>query len=158
MKKIGIVILKGILAGSIGLTAIVGGFCSCEVVETTLQVKKRAAERLGLDFSESIVLEEWDSHGGFHGDGEAFVKLSVPDDFEVQLKGNEGWNAFPLTGEPYAYYYEWGGTFGTLEKGEKVIPEIENGYWYFENTGPMNWDFAAFDKDMGIFYYYEWDA
>ena len=145
------------LAVSIGL-AVMMGFCSCVKTETPLKVKERAEERLRLDLSATVTLDEWDNHGGFHGDGEAFVKLSTSEGFETQLEGKEGWNEFPLTGEAYEYYYEWSGTFGSVQKGEKVIPEIQNGYWYFENTGPMNWDFAAFDKDMGIFYYYEWDA
>ena len=123
-------------------------------------------ERLGISLDEAKVLEEWDTHGGFHGDGELFVKMSVPDGFEQELgicetidgKAGNGWYALPLTGTAYEYFYEWGGVFEHPETGGRVIPEISNGYWYYTATGAMNWDFAILDIDENILYFYEWDA
>lgn len=133
--------------------------CSCEWLgfapkEKTL--KEVASEHLNISLESATVLEEWDNHGGFHGDGETFVKMSCPDGFEQQL-GSE-WKALPLEGEAYQYFYEWGGVFEHPETGERVIPEVENGYWYFKNTGAMNWDFALYDCDENILYFYEFDA
>ncbi len=119
--------------------------------------KEQVAERLELNLDEATVLEEWDTHGGFHGDGNAFLKLSCIDGFEQSLIGKK-WQAMPLQDEAYSYYYVWGGVFEHPETGEKVIPEIANGYWYFESTGAMNWDFAAFDCEENILYFYEFDA
>ena len=74
--------------------------------------KKMVAERLGVDLSSAQVLDEWEYRGWF-GDGEAFVKLSVPDGFEEKLglveiaegKFEGGWHTLPLTDIAYQYYY-----------------------------------------------------
>lgn len=113
-------------------------------------------ERLGLSLDEAKVLEEWNTHGGFHGDGEAFLKLAVADGFEANL--GTDWKTLPLKDAAYQYFYEWGGVFEHPETGERVIPEISNGYWYYTATGAMNWDFAILDIDENILYFYEWDA
>ena len=133
--------------------------CSCGISglfskEKTL--KEKAEERLGLSLEGASVLEEWDTHGGFHGDGETFVKLSCVDGFEENF--GAGWQALPLEGAAYRYFYEWGGVFERPETNEKVIPEVENGYWYFKETGAMNWEFALFDCEENILYFYVFDA
>lgn len=133
--------------------------CGCEWVGLTpaeKSLKTIASEHLGLSLESTTVLEEWDNHGGFHGDGETFVKLSCVDGFEENLNSN--WKVLPLEGEAYRYFYEWGGVFEHPETGEKVIPEVENGYWYFKNTGAMNWEFALYDCDENILYFYVFDA
>ena len=129
--------------------------------------KEIVGERLSVDLSSAKVLEEWDTHGGFHGDGESFLKMSVPNDFEEKLdigevvdgKAGDGWYAMPFTGTVYEYYYEWGGLFEHPETREKVIPEIANGYWKFtsEQSG-FNWELAVLDADADILYYYEFDS
>ena len=123
-------------------------------------LKGEVAEKLSLDISSATVLEEWDTHGGFHGDGVAFLKLTVVDGFERNL--GVGWKPFPLTedSEVYRYYYEWGGTFEHPDvSGVKVIPEITNGYWWYEAEGTgLNWNFAALDMDTDTLYYYEFDS
>ncbi len=130
--------------------------CSCDWFGGEKSLKEVAAEHLNLSLDDATVLEEWDNHGGFHGDGETFVKLSCADGFEENF-GSE-WKALPLEGEAYQYFYEWGGVFEHPETGERVIPEVEIGYWYFKNTGAMNWDFALYDCDENILYFYEFDA
>ena len=117
--------------------------CGCDLFSGEKSLKEVAAEHLNLSLDDATVLEEWDNHGGFHGDGETFVKLSCADGFEENF--NSEWKALPLEGEAYQYFYEWGGVFEHPETDEKVIPEIENGYWFFKNTGAMNWEFALFD-------------
>ena len=123
-------------------------------------------ERLHVDLSSAQVLEEWGNHGWF-GDGETFVKLSVPNGFEAELALEElaqgklegGWYALPLTDTAYQYYYEWDGLFEHPETGEKVIPEIENGYWNLINDGEgFNWTLVILDTDADILYYYEYDS
>lgn len=119
-------------------------------------LKEDAARHLQLNLDNATVLEEWDTHGGFHGDGETFVKLSCPDGFE-QSFGSE-WKPLPLEGEAYPYFYEWGGVFEYPETDKRCIPEVKNGYWYFKNTGALNWDFAIYDCDENILYFYEFDS
>lgn len=154
MKK-----MAGILAGVFCLTA----FSGCGLLDFLNKEEKsykdKVAEKLSLDFSDATLVEEWDTHGGFHGDGVAFLKLTVADGFESKLSAS--WKAFPLTegSEVYQYYYEWGGTFEHPDvSGVKVIPEIENGYWWYEAESAQNWNFAALDIDTDTFYYYEFDS
>ena len=160
MKK-----LVGILTAAICLMAMSG----CDIISGLIGSEKAfkdvVEERLSLDLSAAEVLEEWDTFGWF-GDGEAFLKLSVPDGFERELdvvetvdgKVGDGWRALPLTGTAYEYYYEWGGLFEHPETGEKVIPEIENGYWKMAGSAPQNWEIAILDTDADILYYYEYDS
>ena len=68
------------------------------------------------------------------------------------------WQALPLEGSAYQYFYEWGGVLEDPETGADLIPEIENGYWFYRDTGPMNWDLAIYDCNENILYYYEFDA
>ena len=126
-----------------------------EVPEET-RLKEKATMHLGLTPEDVIYLEGWDTHGGFHGDGEAFVKLSCADGFADRL-GSE-WRPLPLEGEAYRYFYEWGGVFEHPETNERVIPEVTHGYWCFKNTGPANWEFALFDCDESILYFYQFDS
>ena len=128
----------------------------CVMFGKTKSLTEKAEESLQLSLEETTVLEEWDTHGGFHGDGESFLKLSCPDGFEEKL--GACWQAFPLEGAAYQYFYEWGGVLEHPETGEKVIPEIVNGFWYFQDTGAMNWEFAVFDCEENILYFYVWDA
>ena len=133
--------------------------CGCEWLgffSKEKNLKEIASEHLSVSLETATVLEEWDTHGGFHGDGVTFVKLSCVDGFEEKLI--KTWKPLPLEGEIYKYFYEWGGLFEHPETGARVIPEVENGYWYFKNTGAMNWDFALYDCDKNILYFYEWDA
>ena len=127
--------------------------------------KKTVEEYLGIDLAMAQVLDEWENHGWF-GDGETFVKLSVPDGFERDLglvevsdgKYKDGWYALPLMGTAYEYFYEWGGLFEHPETGERVIPEIANGYWKLTVTGAQNWELVILDTDADILYYYEYDS
>ena len=126
--------------------------------------KKTVEEYLGMDLAMAQVLDEWENHGWF-GDGETFVKMSVPDGFEANLglveasdgKYKDGWYALPLTGTAYEYFYEWGGLFEHPETGARVIPEIENGYWILTGSG-QNWELVILDTDADILYYYEYDS
>ena len=133
--------------------------CGCELfgfTEARKSLTEITAEHLSLSLENTTVLEEWDTHGGFHGDGTTFVKLRCYDGFEKNL--NSDWKPLPLEGEAYEYFYEWGGVFEHPKTGERVIPETDNAYWYFKNTGPMNWEFALYDTDEDILYFYILDA
>ena len=133
--------------------------CGCELFDfffDASKLKDHAADHLDISLDDATVIEEWDNHGGFHGDGETFVKLLCPDGFEERLASE--WKALPLEDSAYKYYYEWGGFFENPETNEKIVPEVRNGYWFFKDTGPMNWDFGLFDCDENILYYYEYDS
>ena len=52
--------------------------------------KKDIEHTLGVDLSSATILQSLDSHGGFHGDGDTYVKMTFTDDegktFEKELK------------------------------------------------------------------------
>lgn len=117
---------------------------------------KRASEHLNISLENTTYLEGFDNHGGFYGDGETFVKVKCYDSFESNF--DSSWEVLPLKGDAYKYFYEWGGVLLHPETNDKLIPEIQNGFWNYKNTGPMNWDLAIYDIDENILYFYEWDA
>lgn len=137
------------------LTVCIFSLCNCGLTPKNT-LKNSAEKHLSISLDEATVIEEWDNHGGPHGDGETFVKLSCPDGFEKNL--TKDWKPLPLEGQAYTYFYEWGGIFEHPETEERLIPEVKNGYWFFKSTGPMNWDFALLDCNENILYYYEFDA
>ena len=148
MKKIIVLMIFVVCTSSL--------LCGCKLFANEKSLKDTAAKHLNLPLDNATVLEEWDTHGGFHGDGETFVKLSCPDGFEENL-GTE-WKPLPLEEDAYRLFYEWGGVLEYPETDERCIPEIENGYWYYKNTGAWNWDFAVYDCDQNILYFYEFDS
>ena len=150
MKK---AVLAFIIASCIITLCGCGAFLGLLDEETIADAAER---RLDLSFDGCSVLEQWDTHGGFHGDGDAFLKLTCPDGFEGSF--NYCWEKLPLTGEAYSYFYEWGGLFEHPETNERVIPYIEDGYWYFNSTGAQNFDFAIYDCANDILYYYRYDG
>ena len=36
------------------------------------------ADTLGIDLSSATILQSMDSHGGFHGDGDTYIKITFP--------------------------------------------------------------------------------
>ena len=163
--------MKKLLIGLLTVICLIA-MGSCEYVanliwwsdELTHPGKERVEEYLGLALPYAEVVEDRE-YRGFFNDGEAFVKMSVPDGFETDLglveiadgKFGDGWYALPLTGTAYEYFYEWGGLFEHPETGERVIPEIENGYWKMAGDA-HNWEMLILDTDANILYYYEYDS
>ena len=129
--------------------------CGCGLFSSKQTLAEKAEEALSVSLDKGTVIEEWDKHGA-RGDGESFLKVACPDGFEENLGGT--WKILPLQGDAYRYFYEWGGVFEHPDSGEKIIPEVESGYWYFKSTGAMNWEFALFDCGENILYFYVFDA
>ena len=163
MKKLAILLLSAIC-----LTAMSGCGYVTKLIwgsnELTHPGKEVVEKYLGVDLSTGQVLDDWEERG-FFNDGTAFVKMSVPDGFETDLglvevaegKFGDGWYALPLTGTAYEYFYEWGGLFEHPETKERVIPEIENGYWKMLGS-EQNWEMVILDTDADVLYYYEYDS
>ena len=131
------------------------------------------ADDLGI--RESVLLTLEDSHGGFHGDGDTFVVLKAPG-----FQPGEDWQEFPLP-ENLSIAL-WGGTAGqtqwgsllTDDSGEPLMPEVENGYYWFrdrhskstDETDPsalltrssFNFTLAVYDADSEKVYCFEKDT
>ena len=131
------------------------------------------ADSLGIRESSLVTLE--DSHGGFHGDGDTLVIFQTSG-----FQPGEDWQEFPLPDSLSIAL--WGGMAGDMqwgslltdETGEPLMPEVENGHYYFrdrhsESTDPedpsdllsrssFNFTLAVYDGDSETVYYFEKDT
>lgn len=151
--------MKKIFCAIVAIIAAMSLLCGCALKGSNSNKKTAqdiVGEHLNLPLEDTAVLEEWDTKGWF-GDGYRFVKFSCIDGFEENLK--KKWVTLPLRKETELYkcLYEWK-VIKNLETGEDLIPEIEKGYWYFKETGDMNWDCAFYDCEENILYFFEYDA
>ena len=119
------------------------------------------------------VVEEEDTHGGFHGDGTYFLALDCSLNKEVAMQLIKSWNAFPLSENLQTALYGSNARSSLLAE-ETNIPEIENGYYYFcdrntESTdasddtnlfsrASYNFTLMIYDSDTDRLYYVEFDT
>ena len=150
----------------------------------TLQDK--AAEALGLDLSAGTVLAESDTHGGFHGDGAACLKLAFADGALAEaIAADPAWSPLPLSDTATALV--WGltteqdgtsmtwGPYLTGDDGQPLVdPAVETG-WYrlidrhseaadpadesgVLGRGSLNFTLALYDADRNELYYMTLDT
>lgn len=123
------------------------------------------------------IVEEQDTHGGFHGDGSYYLILDCSNNIETALEIVDSWNNLPLSenldlvmfgGEKNGISYQ----YNLSEKAH--IPKIENGYYCFTdrhskakdpsddsellNRSSFNFSLAVYDSDTNRFYYFEFDS
>lgn len=136
---------------------------------------------LGVNIRKGTVITYTDNHGGFHGDGMTFAAISFSDEtVSTKISENRYWNALPLTENLTALAYgittenSHRGPYLRDENEEAVIPEIQNGYYYFldrhsESTDrhddsevfnrySYNFILAIYDADTNILYYTKFDT
>ncbi len=133
-------------------------------------------ERFGFAKKDFVIIEEEDTHGGFHGDGTYYLIMDCSDNKEKASEILKGWNALPLT-ENLDWLIYGGEKNGKTRYGlydEVHIPEIEKGYYMFldrhmESTdskddtkifdrSSYNFSFAIYDSDTDTFYYFDYDT
>ena len=121
-------------------------------------------------------MTQTDSHGGFHGDGLYVLVLDCAQNREQALETVGEWNALPLS-EPLRLMM-YGGekdgiVYGYLGE-ENLLPEIENGFYRFEDRhdqsrdsaddtsllsrASFNFSLAVYDADTDRLYYFEMDT
>lgn len=131
----------------------------------------------GFSKHDFTVVEEQNTHGGFHGDGFYSLILDCSSHTENALKIVDGWNSLPLSENLDLILF--GGEKDGINYGyhlsEKAhIPEIKNGYYCFrdrhsqaENSSDdsdlfrrssFNFSLAIYDSDTNLFYYFEFDT
>lgn len=144
------------------------------------------SEAVGIDCSEGEVVISENTHGGMQGDGQTYTELSFQDDaLEMEIAQNPNWQEIPLSENVTTIVYGYeevtensvnsrGSMFldysDPLSSPKPRIPEIENGYYYFEDrlsSGEERWDdsqvldreahynfvLAIYDVDTGILYF-----
>lgn len=136
------------------------------------------SQTLSVDLSQATVTEEEDTHGGFQGDGERWVVVSLEEDVSSALE-EAGWQELPLPQPLEAAVYgvteEAGGQ--SISEGpyfQREIPRISDGYYFFRDrhsqaadpTDPsellerasFNFTVALYDRDSQTLYYGELDT
>lgn len=171
-------VLGKILVGVILILAVIGSLL--EPAEKTLPVSA-VESAVGLDLSSGTVLENVDTHGGFHGDGEAYMMIRFPDGaLQTQIGANGYWKPLPLTENLSAALY--GSNDGHTsrapmwrdENGGPITDKVVNGYYFFldrhdQSTDPTddaqlftrasyNFTLAVYDTDTHTLYYFELDT
>ena len=144
-------------------------------------VLREISKEVGVDVSAGEVIAKSDTHGGFHGDGHTVVEIQFVDtSLTALIEANQDWNAFPLTENltrlVYGLHTEYSSIGPTIHSGNNVpvVPEIENGYFYFrdrhfQSTDPKddtnvfsrfsyNFTMAIYDAETNTLYYMELDT
>lgn len=136
------------------------------------------SRKLSVDLSQGTIVTEEDSHGGFHGDGERWVEVSLEEDISSALE-EAGWQELPLPETLEAALYSVTEVEGerTVTQGscfQREIPWVSNGYYFFwdrhsESADPtdptelmerssFNFTVALYDQDSQTLYYGEVDT
>ena len=149
-------------------------------------LQEKASLALELDLSTGTPVAERDTHGGFHGDGMSFLKLSFPDSTLADaIAADPNWNPLPLSDLTTALVYgittEQDGTsmgwgpYLTDDPGEPLVsPAVENGWYRFIDRhaqsydsadesevlerGSFNFTLALYDADRNELYYLTLDT
>ena len=135
--------------------------------------QRHISESLRIDASEGVVVESYDDHGGFQGDGTSYAVLSFADEkLEQGIAAPGGWHQLPLTENLETLIY--GTRTETAATGPFIgitMPRVENGYWYFYDQqgeteddslvltrSSYNYTFALYDTENDLLYYCEYDT
>ena len=139
---------------------------------------------LGVVLTDSTLSGHWDEHG-WMGDGTEYwqVELSQEDAaaLEKTVQTREGWHPLPVNedGEALIYGREWqegtesfsAGPYLTGKDGKALLPQVEEGYWFFWNDqthspetagvlgrGSYNFTAAVYDTSTRTLYCGELDT
>ena len=93
---------------------------------------------MGFRKGDFTVVEENDTHGGFHGDGTYLLVLDCSKNIELAMELVKGWKEFPLSENLSTVLYGSDIHGGVLLKEEGCIPVITNGYYYFCDRNSEN--------------------
>ena len=116
-------------------------------------------------------MEEKDTHGGFHGDGEATLRVyfsnKQAEKFVNKINQNNHWGKLPMPEDLQK-------RLPNEVEREIAISTIENGYWFFVDRhneatdkynyndmfgrASLNYSIAVFDTDSNILYFFASDS
>lgn len=148
----------------------------------TLSEEETISRSIGVSVDSGFIEEYTDTHGGFHGDGEAYAKIAFSDESFCDLvKDNPDWQPLPLPKTLKVVLYG-----GTLDNGDSwssfienendtpQLPDISDGYYFFKDRYSggtdekdvsviferysMNFTLAIYDTDSKTLYFYEIDT
>ena len=146
-------------------------FSSCGLTEDAL------SKYFEFNTSDFAVLEEKDTHGGFHGDGSYYIVLYCSQNADKARSIVENWTTLPLSETLHIVMY--GGEKNGINYGynfaeEAHWPTIKNGVYKFVDRHSesknisddseildrysFNFSIAVYDLDSDILYYFEIDT
>lgn len=130
-----------------------------------------------LKMVDYIVLEEQDTHGGFHGDGSCHLILDCSQNADKARAIVENWSALPLPenlqlvmyggekdGVNYGFYFAQSAHWPTIENGVyKFVDRHSEAKDRSDASGLLdrysfNFSIAVYDLDSDILYYFEMDT
>ncbi|MCI8375531.1 MAG: hypothetical protein HFI29_08860 [Lachnospiraceae bacterium] len=134
------------------------------------------SEELGIDASDGSKISYFDNHGGFHGDGTAYIALSFADHTVLdQIETSTPWKSFPLNETVKTLVYGISdktsriGPFLNDGNGNSLVPEIKNGYYLLIDRhtdkstdiltrSSFHFTLGLYDTDTDTLYYCELDT
>ena len=152
--------LRCVLAAGLALTVLTS--CGSSIT------KGEVSKALGISVSSGAVMEESDSTGWF-GDGIVYIVLNFSDQTCLdEIREHAAWQPLPLsdTAAVLAYGDEHHMPYLTEEDQARtlLLPEIENGYYYYENRSPesaayiANFTLAIYNTDTDTLYYCKYNS
>ncbi len=156
-----------------------------EVTQTAANMLKIGTD-VGLDMTDGDYTEIVENHGGFHGDGETYSTVKFPDDsLQEDIKDADGWKELPMSTNVTALIYgiteetengtvSYGPFLRDVEENA-LLPEIENGYYFFMDRqaedgedkyddskvldrSSYNFTVAVYDTDTDTLHYVKFDT
>ncbi|MBQ8952513.1 MAG: hypothetical protein IJ048_00220 [Clostridia bacterium] len=134
------------------------------------------SEWLEMDCRNAELLEAYDSHGGFHGDGESFYVLKFNDDSLLNMIGNsKRWRPLPLTDTLAGLADGLGYSIEEAKAGRDMLfPPVARGWYFFmdrqaegearfSDAAVMSrWSYnvilAVYDEETSTLYFAKWDT
>lgn len=158
--------------------------CLLSGCQGAADVPGQIQKQVGIDVSDGTALSQYDTHGGFHGDGISCYAYTFSNDSCLQqVSQADGWSAFPLSETAQVLLYGVteetetiifsAGPYFTDEDGACLVSPIENGYYCLVDRhsdagtpgdegllarGSFNCTMAVYDADAAVFYFCELDT
>lgn len=151
----------------------------CLLLTTVLVAAMCADGKTYFGFREKdfTVMAAEDSHGGFHGDGTAYVILDCSENREKAQNLVADWKELPLPENLNLMFYggERDGIYYDFDLAQQAnMPKIAHGFYYFQDRhrkssdssgdaeifdrGSYNFSLAVYDSDTDKLYYFELDT
>ena len=146
-------------------------------VGTGMLIKNIGFEHFGFSKNEYTIIDEYNTHGGFHGDGYYYLILDCSQNADKARSIVESWTTLPLSENLHIVMYggeKDGINYGYNFAEEAHWPTIKNGVYKFvdrhsesKNSSDdsdlldrysVNFSIAVYDLDSNILYYFEMDT
>ena len=132
-------------------------------------ILRRVGRMLNLDLGRAVLTRYRDTHGGFHGDGETFAAITLPEEMargaeSMMSFGQPWWHPLPLSEELSQVL--WGDSPLCAD-----IPKVTKGWYFFYDAqghpyieqslfsrSSFNFTLAVYDAETRTIYYFELDT